>query len=94
MMRRTLVLLATMMLAVVSSGSLAVAAYSLNNGNFESGDLTGWSVDTTASGGDAISSEYGVWFCSWAECWYPLFYTAQEGSYFAQLTPGKRQRTP
>jgi Ca2+-binding RTX toxin-like protein len=88
-MRRTLVLLATMTLVVVASGSLAVAASSLNNGNFESGDLTSWSVDTTASGGDASASAYGVWFCSWAECWYPLFYGAQEGSYFAQLTPGE-----
>src|SRR5215211_747217 len=49
-MRRTLVLLATMTLVVVASGSLALAASSLNNGNFESGYLTGWSVDTTASG--------------------------------------------
>ena len=49
-MRRTLVLLATMTLVVVASGSLAVAASSLNNGNFETGGLSGWSVDTSASG--------------------------------------------
>jgi Bacterial Ig-like domain len=81
--------LATIALVVVASGNTALAASSLVNGNFESGDLTGCSVDTTASGGDASASAYGVWFCSWAECWYPLFYTAQEGSYLAQLTPGR-----
>jgi hypothetical protein len=82
--------LATIALVVVSSGNnSALAASSLVNGNFETGDLTGWSVDTTASGGDASANGYGAWFCSPAECWYPIFLSAQEGSYFAQLTPGK-----
>jgi uncharacterized protein YraI len=46
--------LATIALVVVASANnSAVAASSLNNGNFESGDLTGWSVDTTDSGGAA-----------------------------------------
>jgi hypothetical protein len=82
--------LATIALFVVSSGNnSALAASSVVNGNFETGDLTGWSVDTTASGGDASANGYGIWFCSAAECWYPLFYGAQEGTYFAQLTPGK-----
>src|SRR5215218_3623911 len=47
---RLKLVLATMTLVVVASGSLALAASSLVNGNFESGDLSGWSVDTTASG--------------------------------------------
>jgi hypothetical protein len=81
--------LATLALVLVASDKSAVAVSSLNNGNFETGDLSGWTVDTTASGGTASANGYGAWFCSAAECWYPLFYTAQEGSYFAQLTPGK-----
>ena len=76
------------MLVLAASGNSALAASPLVNGNFETGDLTGWSANT-ADGGDATSSEYGVWFCSAAECWYPLFYTAHEGSYFAQLAPGR-----
>jgi hypothetical protein len=71
-MRRTLVLLATMTLVVVASGSLALAASSLNNGNFESGNLTGWSVDTTGSGETASAVtgytvpdpfQYCEWYC-------------------------------
>jgi hypothetical protein len=61
MMRRTLVLLATMTLVVVASGSLAVAASSLNNGNFETGDLTGWSVDTTNGGDASVVNRYDYW---------------------------------
>ena len=45
--------LATIALIVVSSGKPAVAASPLVNGNFETGDLAGWSVDTPASGGNA-----------------------------------------
>jgi hypothetical protein len=82
--------LATISLVVVASGNPAVAASSLVNGSFETGDLTGWSVDTSASGGDASANGYGVWFCSAAECWYPIYISAKEGSYFAQLTPGKK----
>lgn len=80
--------LAALALVLAASGKSAVAASSLVNGNFETGDLTGWTVDTTASGGTASAST-SAWFCSAAECWYPLYYTAQEGTYFAQLTPGK-----
>jgi hypothetical protein len=44
--------LATIALVVVASGNnSALAASSLVNGSFETGDLTGWSVDTTAVGG-------------------------------------------
>jgi hypothetical protein len=92
-MRRTLLLLATMTLVVVASSSLAVAASSLNNGNFETGDLTGWTVDTSASGGTA-SAVASYDYCS-AEgalegdgCGVIATMNPQEGSYFALLTPG------
>jgi hypothetical protein len=90
-MRRTLVLFATMMLGVVASGSLAMAASSLNNGNFETGNLSGWSVDT-ANGGSAIAtSSYSYW--RWGEDWQLHLYwmPPQEGSYFALLTSGNQQ---
>src|SRR5919112_1588949 len=46
--------LATIALVLVASGNSALAASSLVNGNFETGDLTtGWTVDTTKSGGTA-----------------------------------------
>jgi hypothetical protein len=92
-MRRTLVLLATMMLVVVASSSLAVAASSLNNGNFESGDLTGWSVDTPASGGGASAvtgyDYYAQITCEpgwqWGPCYSLYTMPPWEGSYFALL---------
>jgi Bacterial Ig-like domain len=92
-MRRTLVLLATMMLVVVASGSLAVAASSLNNGNFERGDLTGWSVDTTSSGGkaDVVTSYAHTVYCEDLSCLPPPTTSPQEGSYFALLTSGYQQ---
>jgi hypothetical protein len=80
--------LVTIALVGVASGNSALAASTLNNGSFETGDLSGWTVDTTASGGTA-SAVTSAWFCSAAECWYPIYYAAQEGTYFAQLTPGK-----
>jgi hypothetical protein len=96
-MRRTLVLLATMTLVVVASGSLAVAASSLNNGNFETGNLTGWSVDTP-SGGNAsavTSFEYcpPTWWGCGPEGGLGNTYTTDphEGSYFALLTSGYQQ---
>src|SRR5829696_5718286 len=46
--------LATIALAVAASGNSALAASPLDNGGFETGDLTGWSVDIdTIYGGDA-----------------------------------------
>jgi hypothetical protein len=89
-MRRTLVLLATMMLVVVASSGLAVAASSLNNGNFETGDLSGWSVDTTASGGTASAVASHEYCPAPSECWVPITILPQEGSYFALLTAGKQ----
>jgi Bacterial Ig-like domain len=87
MMRRTLVLLATMTLVVVASGSLALAASSLNNGNFETGNLSGWSVDTTYDGNArAVTSfEYREKpYCEW-NCG-PDYMLPREGSSFALLT--------
>jgi hypothetical protein len=82
--------LATIALVVVASGKPAVAASSLNNGNFETGDLTGWSVDTTASGG-AASAVASYDYCgSNFECWTIYTVTPKEGSYFALLSPGKQ----
>jgi hypothetical protein len=88
-MRRALLLLATMTLVAVASGSLAVAASSLNNGNFETGDLTGWSVDTTASGGSASAVASYDYCLVPLECWTIYTVPPWEGSYFALLTPGK-----
>jgi hypothetical protein len=86
-MRRTLVLLATMTLVVVVSSSLAVAASSPNNGNFERGDLSGWNVDTTASGGGASAVDRYVYVDNPA-CEYDCsrIIPPHEGSYFALLT--------
>ena len=84
--------LATIALVLASSSNLAVAASSLVNGNFETGDLTGWSVDTTASGGGAnVVASYDNCLatrefdptCSWS---WPISMSPQEGSYFALLT--------
>jgi Bacterial Ig-like domain len=79
--------LAAITIVVVASGNSAAAASSLVNGNFETGNLTGWTVDTTASGGDAgaVTS-----YCPY----YQEPCTGQsggvfpkEGSYFALLQP-------
>jgi hypothetical protein len=90
-MRRALVLLATMTLVVVASGSLALAASSLNNGNFETGNLSGWSVATPNGGGAIATSSYSYW--RWGEDWQLHLYWMypKEGSYFALLTSGNQQ---
>jgi hypothetical protein len=84
--------LATIALVLVTSGSNpALATSTLNNGNFETGDLSGWTVDTTNGGDASAASSYTV-----NDPWYPLdgccpthlSATPHEGSYFAQLTPG------
>ncbi len=54
----------------------AEAATALNNGGFETGNLSGWSVSTAPGGGAGAVTSYGN-------------YGAQEGSYFALLTPGQ-----
>jgi hypothetical protein len=80
--------LATIALVVASSGKpAAAAASSLNNGNFETGDLTGWSVDTSASGGAAsVVTSYDYWDNLGCEYDCRLIIPPREGSYFALLT--------
>jgi hypothetical protein len=55
--------LAIIALVLASSGNnSAVAATSLVNGNFETGDLTGWTVDTTSGGGaSAVEPNAAGW---------------------------------
>jgi hypothetical protein len=92
--------LATIALVVASSGKpAAAAASSLNNGNFETGDLSGWSVDIdTIYGGDAsavTSFEYcpPTWWGCGPEGGLGNTYITppEEGSYFALLTAGYYQ---
>jgi hypothetical protein len=85
--------LATIALVLVASDNSALAASSLVNGNFETNNLTGWTVDTTASGGTA-SAVASYDYCS-AEgalegdgCGIIGTMNPKEGSYFALLTPG------
>ena len=78
--------LATTALVLASSGNnSAVAASSVVNGNFETGDLTGWTVDTTNGGGANATNSYNYW--RWGEDWWVHLRTMfpQEGSYFALL---------
>jgi Bacterial Ig-like domain len=87
--------LATIALVLASSGNnSALAATSLVNGNFETGNLTGWTVDTTASGGTASAvasydycSAEGLWEGD-GGCGVIGTMNPKEGSYFALLTPG------
>src|SRR5829696_808149 len=81
--------------AAASPSASEDPASSLINGNFETGDLTGWSVDTTASGGTA-SAVANYEYCppTWEGCGpeggLGNTYTTlpHEGSYFALLSPG------
>ena len=88
--------LATIALVLVTSGSNpAIAASTLVNGNFETGDLSGWSVDTTKSGGEAkaVTSycpalhEYYYGTCNEQSGFFDEVFP-KEGSYFARITPG------
>src|SRR5215217_1356554 len=69
--------LATIALVLVASGNPAVAASSLVNGNFETGDLTGWSVDTTNGGEASAVTNYAFvdpyWYCEWGYCGTPPY---------------------
>jgi hypothetical protein len=84
---------AAIALVVVASGNSAVAASSLVNGNFETGDLSGWAADTTNGGDASAVRSYAVadpyWYCE-GYCEEPpyLYAYPYEGSYFALLTPG------
>src|SRR5215207_3488630 len=84
--------LATIALVLASSANnSALAASSLVNGNFETGDLTGWSVDATGSG-ETASAVTGYTVpdpfqnCE-GGCLPPnyLYVSPHEGSYFALL---------
>ena len=74
--------LATIALVVASSGKPAVAASSLVNGSFETGNLTGWSVDTTDSGGyaSAVAGHDYLW----------LLFRRVAGSMYALYAPAGR----
>jgi hypothetical protein len=87
--------LVTIALASVASGNSALAASSVVNGNFETGDLTGWTVERTGPSGDtrAVTSfEYcpPTWWGCGPEGGLGNTYTTfpHEGSYFALLTSG------
>jgi hypothetical protein len=88
---------AAIALVVVASANSALAASSLVNGNFETGDLTpeeDWTVDPTNSGDASVVSSYAVedpsQNCEWQTACVPRYLSAtpHEGSYFALLTPG------
>src|SRR5215204_408981 len=74
------------LILVTSANNSAQAASSLVNGNFETGDLTGWSVDTT-NGGDASAVDRYV-YADNPVCEYDCsrIIPPHEGSYFALLT--------
>ena len=83
--------LATIALVLAASGNSALAASSIVNGNFETGDLSGWSVDTTASGETASAvTGYAVrdpfQYCEWDCPPNYLHVSPHEGSYFGLLT--------
>src|SRR5215217_9044767 len=79
--------------AAASPSASEDPASSLINGNFETGDLTGWSVDTTASGGSAsaVTSYEHTVYCEDLSCLPPPTTSPQEGSYFALLKSGYQQ---
>jgi hypothetical protein len=83
--------LATIALVGVASGNnSALAASSVVNGNFETGDLTGWSVDATGSGETASAvTGYSVpdpfQYCEWYCPPNYLYVSPHEGSRFGLL---------
>jgi hypothetical protein len=82
--------LATIALVLAAGGNSALAATSVVNGNFETGDLSGWSVDTTGSGETASAvTGYTVpdpfQYCEWYCPPNYLNVSPHEGSYFALL---------
>jgi acyl-CoA synthetase (AMP-forming)/AMP-acid ligase II len=84
--------LATIALVLAASGNSAQAASSLVNGNFESGDLTGWTVDTTNGGGASAVRGSTYVYCGLDGICGPrgtIF--PKEGSYFALFGSGIQQ---
>jgi hypothetical protein len=89
--------LTSIALILVASGKAAVAFTALVNGNFETGDLTGWTVDTTSFGGaasaDASYDYYYQVYCTpensyGGPCFDVQTMRPKEGSYFALLKSG------
>jgi hypothetical protein len=89
--------LATIALVLVASVNPAVAASSLVNGDFETGDLTGWTVDTTNGGTTSAVTSHNYLYiapvetCGWGPCYTEATMPPKEGSYFAVLTSGDPQ---
>jgi hypothetical protein len=85
--------MATIALVVVASGNnSALAASSLVNGNFETGDLTGWTVDTTNGGtARAVPGSTYVYCNQNGICGPNGTIFPKEGSYFALLGSGIQQ---
>src|SRR5918994_5887712 len=91
--------MATIALVVVASGeNSALAASSLVNGNFETGNLTGWTVDTTYGGAASAVASYDTYdriFCppdgssQGGPCYELHTMFPKEGSYFALLQSGR-----
>ena len=84
--------------AAASPSASEDPASSLINGNFERGDLTGWTVDPTNGGDASAATSYAVVDPNWpgceGYCGEPPTLNAgpHEGSYFAQLTPGEQSQ--
>jgi Ca2+-binding RTX toxin-like protein len=89
--------LATLALVLVAGANPAVAASSLVNGNVETGNLSGWTVDTTNGGyaSAAASHDYlyiaPAYTCGMGPCFTEATMFPKEGSYFALLTSGSSQ---
>lgn len=76
-LRLLAVVFVTVLLSILAVPSKqASAATAIKNGNFETGDLSGW--DTSPAGGGYASAVTGYGS-----------YGPKEGSYFALLTPGQ-----
>jgi hypothetical protein len=91
--------LAAIAIVLVASGNnSALAASSLVNGNFETGNLTGWTVDTTYGGAASAVASYDTYdriFCppdgssQGGPCYELHTMLPKEGSYFALLQSGR-----
>jgi len=89
-------LAAIVLILVASGGKSALAITSSDNGNFEKGDLSGWTVDTTNGGTANAVTSYDYWYyraCEWWEsyggpCGDTGTMRPHEGSYFALLRSG------
>ncbi len=57
-MRRSMLLVAAMMAMVVAYAGMALGASQLTNGGFETGDLSGWSVDLASNGNASAVQSY------------------------------------